>query len=119
MVVCSHSLPRYTPTVALWPPHPDYAANDSRAGQYRRRSCPTNQRDLGAQLELDGFETATIADLPTKQAQIDMGMVQREPLDSCEEDWEIERRPLERHEQLKSCALDIAPCSASSAPDEI
>lgn len=35
---------------------------------------------LDAQLELDGFETATIADLPTKQAQIDMGMVQREPL---------------------------------------
>lgn len=87
--------------------------------QHRRRSCPQISATLDAQLELDGFETATIADLPTKQAQIDMGMVQREPLDSCEEDWEIERRPLERHEQLKSCALKIAPCSASSAPDEI
>jgi hypothetical protein len=41
---------------------------------------------VDAHLELDGFETATIADLPTEQAQIDMGMVQREPLDSCEED---------------------------------
>ena len=81
--------------------------------------APQISPTLDAQLELDGFETATIADLPTRQAQIDMGMVQREPLDSCEEDWEIERRPLERHEQLKSCALEIAPCSASSAPDEI
>jgi len=74
---------------------------------------------VDAQLELDGFETPTIADLPTKQAQIEMGIVQREPLDSCEEDWEIELRPLERHEQLKSCALEIAPRSASSAPDAI
>ena len=81
--------------------------------------APQISATYDAQLELDGFETATIADLPTKQAQIDMGMVQREPLDSCEEDWEIERRPLERHEQLKSSALEIAPCSASSAPDEI
>jgi len=80
---------------------------------------PQISATLDAQLELNGFETATIADLPTKQAQIDMGMVQREPLDSCEEVWAIERRPLERHEQLKGCALEIAPCSVSSASDEI
>jgi len=56
--------------------------------------APQISATLDAQLELDGFETATIADLPTKQAQIDMGMVQREPLDSCEEDWEIDDIPL-------------------------
>jgi len=48
--------------------------------------APQISATLDAQLELDDFETATIADLPTKQAQIDLGMVQREPLDSCEED---------------------------------
>jgi hypothetical protein len=80
---------------------------------------PQISATLDAQLEFDGSETAIIADLPTKQAEIDMGMVQRKPLDSCDEDWEIERRFLERHEQLMSCALEIAPCSASSAPDEI
>ena len=60
--------------------------------------APQISATLDAQLELDGFETAPIAELPTKQAQIDMGLVQREPLDGCEEDWEIERRPVERHE---------------------
>jgi hypothetical protein len=31
-----------------------------------------------------------IAELPTKQAQIDMGLVQRESLDGGEQDWQIE-----------------------------
>jgi hypothetical protein len=50
------------------------------------------------ELELNGFETATIAELPTQQAQIDMGLVQREALDTCEEDGQIERSPVEGHE---------------------
>jgi hypothetical protein len=51
---------------------------------------PQIRATLNSQLKLDGFETAMIAKLSTQQTQIDMGLVQRELLDTCEEDGKIE-----------------------------
>jgi hypothetical protein len=36
---------------------------------------PQISATLDAQLKLNGFETAMVAELPTQQAQIDMGLV--------------------------------------------
>src|SRR6185436_14190149 len=51
MVGGSHSRPRYRPTVALSPPHPNDAATDSRGDPHRHRSCHTNQRVVGCLAE--------------------------------------------------------------------
>ena len=98
MVVRSHNLPGYTLKVALSPPHLDDAASDSRLARIGTAPVPQISATWHTELELNGFETATIAELPTQQTQIDMGLVQQEALDTCEEDGQIERRHVEGHE---------------------
>ena len=51
-----------------------------------------------AKLVLDGFESASRAELTAEQTEIHMRLIEREPLDRCEEDRQIERGAIKRHE---------------------
>jgi len=52
--------------------------------------APQISATVDAQLKFDSFETTTITELPTEQAQIDMRLVQGDPLNACEKDGKIE-----------------------------
>ena len=80
--------------------HPGYAATGSRVAPHRRRPCTQISATWDAKLVFDGFEAAAITESTPQHTEIHMWLVERESLNRGEEDGEIKRCAIKRHEEI-------------------